>query len=102
MPLLRNWLNFNIYYILKTTYVSKMSAFLLIFLWFYDKIFIELFLFFQTLYTFLNIKITMGGDNMSYAFIRKRSKNYIVYLEYTDETTGKKKQKNMGSYPLPQ
>lgn len=30
---------------------------------------------------------------MSYAFIRKRSKNYIVYLEYTDETTGKKKQK---------
>ena len=37
---------------------------------------------------------------MSYAFIRKRSKNYIVYLEYTDETTGKKKQKNMGSYPL--
>ncbi len=37
---------------------------------------------------------------MSYAFIRKRSKNYIVYLEYTDEITGKKKQKNMGSYPL--
>ncbi len=37
---------------------------------------------------------------MSYAFIRKRSKNYIVYLEYKDETTGKKKQKNMGSYPL--
>lgn len=37
---------------------------------------------------------------MSYAFVRKRSKNYIVYLEYTDETTGKKKQKNMGSYPL--
>ena len=37
---------------------------------------------------------------MSYVFIRKRSKNYIVYLEYTDETTGKKKQKNMGSYPL--
>ena len=37
---------------------------------------------------------------MSNAFIRKRSKNYIVYLEYTDETTGKKKQKNMGSYPL--
>ena len=32
---------------------------------------------------------------MSYAFIRKRSKNYIVYLEYTDETTGKKKQKNI-------
>ncbi|MGM9536178.1 MAG: phage integrase SAM-like domain-containing protein, partial [Intestinibacter sp.] len=37
---------------------------------------------------------------MSYAFIRKRSKNYIVYLEYTDEATGKKKQKNMGSYSL--
>ena len=37
---------------------------------------------------------------MSRVFLRKRSKNYIVYLEYTDETTGKKKQKNMGSYPL--
>ena len=33
---------------------------------------------------------------MSYAFIRKRSKNYIVYLEYTDETTGKKKTKKYG------
>lgn len=33
---------------------------------------------------------------MSYAFIRKRSKNYIVYLEYTDENTGKKKQKKHG------
>ena len=31
---------------------------------------------------------------MSYAFIRKRSKNYIVYLEYTDETTGKKNKKS--------
>ena len=46
MSFLRRWLNFNIYYMLKITYVSKMSAFLLIFLWFYDKIFIELFLFF--------------------------------------------------------
>lgn len=37
---------------------------------------------------------------MSTAFIRKRSKNYIVYLEYLDETTNKRKQKNMGSYAL--
>lgn len=37
---------------------------------------------------------------MSTAFIRKRSKNYIVYLEYFDKKTNKKKQKNMGSYPL--
>ena len=37
---------------------------------------------------------------MSTAFIRKRSKNYIVYLEYLDKKTNKKKQKNMGSYPL--
>lgn len=35
---------------------------------------------------------------MSFAFIRKRSKNYIVYLEYKDEETGKKRQKNMGSF----
>ncbi len=35
---------------------------------------------------------------MSFAFIRKRSKNYIVYLEYKDQNTGKKKQKNMGSF----
>lgn len=35
---------------------------------------------------------------MSFAFIRKRSKNYIVYLEYKDKETGKKTQKNMGSY----
>lgn len=32
---------------------------------------------------------------MSFAFIRKRSKNYIVYLEYKDENSGKKIQKNM-------
>ena len=31
---------------------------------------------------------------MSFAFIRKRSKNYIVYLEYKDENSGKKIQKN--------
>ncbi|WP_455538746.1 tyrosine-type recombinase/integrase [Terrisporobacter sp.] len=37
---------------------------------------------------------------MSTVFIRKRSKNYIVYLEYLDKETNKKKQKNMGSYPL--
>lgn len=37
---------------------------------------------------------------MSTAFIRKRSKNYIVYLEYFDKNTNKKRQKNMGSYPL--
>ena len=37
---------------------------------------------------------------MSSVFIRKRSKNYIVYLEYLDKETNKKKQKNMGSYPL--
>lgn len=35
---------------------------------------------------------------MSFAFIRKRSKNYIVYLEYKDVESGKKYQKNMGSY----
>lgn len=35
---------------------------------------------------------------MSFVFIRKRSKNYIVYLEYKDLDTGKKKQKNMGSF----
>ncbi|WP_042274018.1 tyrosine-type recombinase/integrase [[Clostridium] dakarense] len=35
---------------------------------------------------------------MSFAFIRKRSKNYIVYLEYKDKETGKKVQKNMGSF----
>ena len=35
---------------------------------------------------------------MSFVFIRKRSKNYIVYLEYKDPETGKKKQKNMGSF----
>lgn len=37
---------------------------------------------------------------MSIAFIRKRSKNYIVYLEYLDKQTNKRKQKNMGSYQL--
>lgn len=37
---------------------------------------------------------------MSTAFIRKRSKNYIVYLEYFDKEANKKRQKNMGSYPL--
>ncbi len=36
---------------------------------------------------------------MSFAFIRKRSKNYIVYLEYKDPESKKKIQKNMGSYP---
>lgn len=35
---------------------------------------------------------------MSFAFIRKRSKNYIVYLEYKDPQTNKNKQKNMGSF----
>ncbi|MEF9990613.1 MAG: tyrosine-type recombinase/integrase [Romboutsia sp.] len=35
---------------------------------------------------------------MSFVFIRKRSKNYIVYLEYKDEKTGKNKQRNMGSF----
>ena len=35
---------------------------------------------------------------MSFVFIRKRSKNYIVYLEYKEPETGKKKQKNMGSF----
>lgn len=35
---------------------------------------------------------------MSFAFIRKRSKNYIVYLEYKDRENNKKIQKNMGSY----
>ena len=37
---------------------------------------------------------------MSLVFLRKRSKNYIVYLEYFDKETNKRKQKNMGSYPL--
>ena len=37
---------------------------------------------------------------MSIVFLRKRSKNYIVYLEYLDKETNKRKQKNMGSYPL--
>ncbi|HFL3696659.1 tyrosine-type recombinase/integrase [Clostridioides difficile] len=31
------------------------------------------------------------------AFVRKRTKNYIVYLEYKDEL-GNRKQKNMGAY----
>ncbi|MGL5311668.1 MAG: N-terminal phage integrase SAM-like domain-containing protein, partial [Peptostreptococcaceae bacterium] len=35
---------------------------------------------------------------MSFVFIRKRTKNYIVYLEYKDKETGKKIQKNMGSF----
>ncbi|MGL6105300.1 tyrosine-type recombinase/integrase [Romboutsia sp.] len=35
---------------------------------------------------------------MSFVFIRKRSKNYIVYLEYKDKDTGKKIQKNMGAF----
>ena len=29
------------------------------------------------------------------AFIRKRNKNYVVYLEFEDEKTGKRKQKNI-------
>ena len=37
---------------------------------------------------------------MSIVFLRKRSKNYIVYLEYLDKESNKRKQKNMGSYPL--
>ena len=37
---------------------------------------------------------------MSRVFLRKRSKNYIVYLEYFDKETNNRKQKNMGSYPL--
>ncbi len=37
---------------------------------------------------------------MSRVFLRKRSKNYIVYLEYLDKETNKRRQKNMGSYPL--
>ena len=37
---------------------------------------------------------------MSRVFLRKRSKNYIVYLEYFDKETNKRKQKNMVSYPL--
>ena len=37
---------------------------------------------------------------MSRVFLRKRSKNYIVYLEYFDKETNKRKQKNMGSYTL--
>ncbi|EGT3731337.1 TPA: Arm DNA-binding domain-containing protein, partial [Clostridioides difficile] len=32
------------------------------------------------------------------AFIRKRNKNYVVYLEFEDEKTGKRKQKNMGTF----
>ncbi|WP_304340223.1 tyrosine-type recombinase/integrase [Metaclostridioides mangenotii] len=35
---------------------------------------------------------------MGSVFIRKRSKNYIVYLEYKDSDTSKRKQKNMGSF----
>ena len=35
---------------------------------------------------------------MSFAFIRKRNKNYIVYLEYLDKDSNKRKQKNMGSF----
>ena len=44
------------------------------------------------------IIISSWGCMMSFAFIRKRSKNYIVYLEYKDKDTGKKIQKNMGSF----
>ena len=35
---------------------------------------------------------------MGSVFIRKRSKNYIVYLEYKESNSGKRKQKNMGSF----
>lgn len=35
---------------------------------------------------------------MGSVFIRKRSKNYIVYLEYKDSISSKRKQKNMGSF----
>ena len=35
---------------------------------------------------------------MSFAFIRKRSKNYIVYLEYKDENSGKKNTKKYGLF----
>lgn len=41
-------------------------------------------------------KILIGGLYMN-AFIRKRNKNYVVYLEFEDEKTGKRKQKNMGT-----
>ena len=34
---------------------------------------------------------------MSRVFLRKRSKNYIVYLEYFDKETNKRKQKNIDS-----
>lgn len=37
-------------------------------------------------------KILIGGLYMN-AFIRKRNKNYVVYLEFEDEKTGKRKQK---------
>ena len=33
---------------------------------------------------------------MSSVFIRKRSKNYIVYLEYLDKETNKRKAKKYG------
>lgn len=42
-------------------------------------------------------KILIGGLYMN-AFIRKRNKNYVVYLEFEDEKTGKRKQKNMGTF----
>ncbi|MCC0642533.1 Arm DNA-binding domain-containing protein, partial [Clostridioides sp. ES-S-0049-03] len=32
------------------------------------------------------------------AFIRKRNKNYVVYLEFRDDESGKRKQKNMGTF----
>ena len=32
---------------------------------------------------------------MGFVFIRKRSKNYIVYLEYKDPESGKKKRKKI-------
>lgn len=32
------------------------------------------------------------------AFIRKRNKNYVVYLEFRDDESGKRKQKNMGAF----
>ena len=47
------------------------------------------------------IRLIMASDTdnlNNQRFIRKRSKNYIVYLEYKDENSGKKIQKNMGSF----
>lgn len=41
-------------------------------------------------------KILIGGLYMN-AFIRKRNKNYVVYLEFEDEKTGKEN-KNMGTF----